>query len=385
MISSNESAKKSIELIRGAFREYYFKYGKIIEVPERMEEREFGYMQFGAGMIRHLAFRNIGELLATLIKQIPSDVYCSNAYYRFPTYKMQEKQWIGADLIFDIDVKDLHLPCELTHSYFICTNCGSVQENMSELCLSCKAGKISHTSLFCNKCNYALKKEVKHLIDLLTYDLGIKEKAIHIYFSGNNGYHIHITDNDFYHLSSQARSDIVGYLIGNDIMTESIGVRKTTQSDDGFLIKFPKTGMMYGWRRRIADKLGIDQSSILKLNNIVREKGGYSSFKTKLVKMTKDMGVRIDPQVTMDVHRVFRMAGTLNSKSGLVKMRCNEIESFDPLGDACLLTDKEVNVDIKTSIKLKLKGQSFNIKKQTARLPIYAAVYLICKGLARVN
>jgi DNA primase small subunit len=382
MISA-KSAEKSTALVKNSFREFYFKHSKIIEIPERIGEREFGYRQFGSeGMFRHLAFRNIGELLATLIKDVPSDVYCSNAYYRFPTYNMHEKQWTGADLIFDIDAKDLHLLCELTHSYFICANCGKVQKDRSEICPSCKTGKLNHISLICNKCNYALKKEVKHLIEMLMYDLGIMEKSIQVYFSGNNGYHIHISDNEFHSLDSQARSDIVGYLMGNDMMTESIGVRKAL---DGFLIKFPKSGMLYGWRKRIAEKLGIDQSSIVKLSNIVQQKGGYSGFKTELVKVTKGVGVRIDPQVTMDIHRVFRMAGSLNSKSGLTKMRCNDMESFDPLNDACFLADREVNVDIKAPVKLKLKGQSFNISKQTARLPVYAAVYLICKGLAEVN
>jgi DNA primase small subunit len=378
-----KSAEKSTALVKNSFREFYFKHSKIIEIPERIGEREFGYRQFGSeGMFRHLAFRNIGELLATLIKDVPSDVYCSNAYYRFPTYNMHEKQWTGADLIFDIDAKDLHLLCELTHSYFICANCGKVQKDRSEICPSCKTGKLNHISLICNKCNYALKKEVKHLIEMLMYDLGIMEKSIQVYFSGNNGYHIHISDNEFHSLDSQARSDIVGYLMGNDMMTESIGVRKAL---DGFLIKFPKSGMLYGWRKRIAEKLGIDQSSIVKSSNIVQQKGGYNGFKTELVKVTKDIGVRIDPQVTMDIHRVFRMAGSLNSKSGLPKMRCNDMESFDPLNDACFLADREVNVDIKAPVKLKLKGQSFNISKQTARLPVYAAVYLICKGLAEVN
>jgi DNA primase small subunit len=388
MNSNNDDQfkEKNIALLRNAFREYYFKHSKIIEVPERMEEHEFGYMQFGSGMIRHLAFRNIGELLARLIKDIPSDVYCSNAYYRFPTYDMQEKQWMGADLIFDIDAKDLHLPCELLHTYFICTNCREVQETKTEICMYCKTGKLNHVSILCNKCNHALKKEVRRLADLLIYDLGIKEKAIQIYFSGNNGYHIHISDNEFHRLNSQARSDIIGYLIGNDMTTESIGVRKAGVSSDGFLIKFPKGGMMYGWRNRIAQKLGVDRSSITKLHNIVQQKGGYSGFKAELLKMTKDMGVKIDPQVTMDVHRVFRMAGTINSKSGLTKMKChNEIESFDPLNDACLLSDKEVNVEMKVPIKVKLRGQSFNLGKETARLPVYAAAYLICKGLARVN
>jgi hypothetical protein len=46
--------------------------------------------------------------------------------------------------------------------------------------------------------------------------------------------------------------------------------------------------------------------------------------------------------------------------------------------------DKEVNVSVKSPIKLKLKGQSFSLKKQTTKLPAYAAIYLICKRLAQV-
>jgi hypothetical protein len=46
--------------------------------------------------------------------------------------------------------------------------------------------------------------------------------------------------------------------------------------------------------------------------------------------------------------------------------------------------DREVNVKVKAPVRLKLKGQSFNLKRQTTRLPTYAAVYLICKRLAKV-
>jgi DNA primase small subunit len=103
--------------------------------------------------------------------------------------------------------------------------------------------------------------------------------------------------------------------------------------------------------------------------------------------MAKTLGVRIDPQVTMDVHRVFRMPGTINSKSGLVKMRCDDLESFDPLDDACLLGSRNVEVKTKTSsqISLKLKGQSFKIKESILEVPLFVAVYLICKGLVEVT
>ena len=386
-MSRNKSNEKSAPLLKSAFREYYFKYSKLLEIPEHLEQREFGYMPFASGMIRHLSFRNRGDILATLIRDVPADVYCSNAYYRFPTYPMQEKHWLGADLIFDIDAKDLHLPCELGHSYFICARCSEVSSAKSEVCESCKSTTLNQTSIPCSKCISALKKEVRRLIAVLTTDFGIEEKSVSVYFSGNNGFHIVVSDISFNPLDSVARSDVVSYLAGTNLMTESIGVRKSRDHfGNDFLIKFPKSGLSYGWRNIIAHKLAIDQSSVVKLSNIVIRNGGYEGFKSELAKMAKTMGARIDPQVTMDVHRIFRMPGTINSKSGLVKMRCNDFESFDPLDDGCLLGSKDVEVKTKISsqINLKLRGQSFRIKESILEVPLFVAVYLICKGLAEL-
>lgn len=244
---------------------------------------------------------------------------------------------------------------------------------------------MNQTSIPCDKCIFALKKEVRRLIAVLTIDLGIEEKSVSVYFSGNNGFHIVVSDKSFNPLDSVARSDVVSYLAGTNIMTESIGVRKSRDhSGNDFLIKFPKSGLSYGWRKVIADKLAIDQSSVVKLSNIVIRNGGYEGFKSELARMAKTLGVRIDPQVTMDVHRIFRMPGTVNSKSGLVKMKCNDLESFDPMIDSCLLGEKEVKVKTKVSsqLNLKLNGQSFRIREENLVLPLFAAVYLICKGLA---
>jgi DNA primase small subunit len=170
-------------------------------------------------------------------------------------------------------------------------------------------------------------------------------------------------------------------------MAENIGIRKgkekPTASD--FMIKLPKSGLIYGWRRRVADKFGIDQTSSVRINHMVQRAGGYEAFKEELAKITKILGVKVDPQVTMDVHRVFRMPGSINSKSGLAKIRCNDLRLCDPLNDACLLASTEVSVVMKTlspRLDFKLKGKMFRIKDNTLKLPLFAAVYLICKGLA---
>ena len=392
----NLSADKTISAIRKAFREYYFNQSKAIEEPPRMEQREFGYMHFGqAGMLRHLSFKSMKELDAMLVKEVPSDVYCSNAYYRFPTQQpMQEKQWLGADLIFDIDGKDLSMPCVPSHSYLICIECGyassppprpeQYKERPSYSCPSCGCKKADDVSIPCSKCIDGSKKEARRLIDFLVADIGLEPSNIDIYFSGNNGFHVHINDDACIILDPQARSDLVGYLSGTGFMLESVGVRKT-KTEDLFFIKFPRSGLAYGWRRRIADKLKIDMTSAIKLKNIVNQKGGYEAFKVELDRLAKEMGVRIDPQVTTDIHRVFRMPGTLNSKSGLSKTKSGDLQSFDPFVDACLLGDGKVSVRVKTPVKLKLKKNSFNISKESVELPAYAAVYLMCKGLAEAN
>jgi DNA primase small subunit len=132
---------------------------------------------------------------------------------------------------------------------------------------------LNKTSIPCDKCIIALKREVRRLTTVLTNDLGIEEKFFTIHFSGNNGFHIVASDKSFHVLGPEARSDIVSYLIGTNMMTESIGVRKgRDRSGSDFLIKFPKSGLSYGWRKRIADRLGIEQASVLKLNNIVQRK-----------------------------------------------------------------------------------------------------------------
>jgi DNA primase catalytic subunit len=54
-----------------------------------IEKREFGYMSFDSIMVRHL-FRNKRELIARLVQESPSDVYCSNGYYK-PTQFSSEQ------------------------------------------------------------------------------------------------------------------------------------------------------------------------------------------------------------------------------------------------------------------------------------------------------
>jgi DNA primase small subunit len=166
-------------------------------------------------------------------------------------------------------------------------------------------------------------------------------------------------------------------------MPESFGIRKNLQSPKDVVPKFPNIDE-FGWRGRISHKLmKSDKAKPRVVQKIL--KNGYLQFKTELSSIAREMGAHIDPKVTMDIHRVFRLQGTLNSKSGLTKAPCNDIDNFDPFTDACVLADDEVNTHVRYSPKFRLKGNFFGpFKDQDVKLPVYAAVYLICKGLADV-
>ena len=169
--------------------------------------------------------------------------------------------------------------------------------------------------------------------------------------------------------------------MGVGILSDVIGAIKDTQS--GFRVRFPLGGLDYGWRKRISEKLGISIASQKRLTNLINELGGLEQFRIRIGEIAKEMGVRIDSQVTTDVHRVFRLPGTLNGKSGLTKILCADLNSFDPFDKSCQLSSREVTVKITVQkLKLRLKGEKFNLTDETVRVPIFLGVYLISKGLA---
>ena len=373
--------EQSLNLLKQAFKEFYFKNNSYIETPARIVEREFGYMQFNDGMVRHLTFKNKNELQALLLKEIPSDVYCSCAYYTSPTLPMQEKGFRGADLIFDIDTKELNLTCVKEHEVWLCNDCTNVMSEKQN-CSRCNSARVEQISLPCDNCIRAGKTEVKKLVKILKEDLGVAEQEIRIYFSGNNGFHLHVYSKELEPLDSPSRADIADYVMGNNLLPESFGVKKNSKgSFNDVLNKFPNPAD-FGWRGMISSRLIKDEKAKPRVVRAILN-NGYAQFKTELNIIAKEIGARIDPKVTMDVHRVFRLQGSLNSKSGLAKAPCNDIDNFDPFTSACLLGDEETNIHVMYSPKFTLKENSFGpFKDQGIKLPTYAAVYLICKGLA---
>ena len=111
------------------------------------------------------------------------------------------------------------------------------------------------------------------------------------------------------------------------------------------------------------------------------------SFQKTLDDASSSIGVKIDPSVTMDIHRIFRLPGSINSKSGLTKTRCDDdLKNFDPYTDASFLADDDnIQVFADCPIQFKLKDRTFGpYNSQITTVPTFAAAYMICKKLARI-
>ena len=368
--------EKDLKLLEEAFKKYYFDHFDLIHVPDRTSEREFGYQQFNSGMTRHLTVKNDNELRLVLMNNIPSDVYCSNAYYSFPNLPMAEKDWKEADLIFDIDSKDLNLGCRPEHTCTKCLSCNHVFQKQLQ-CPKCESKKLEHKSLTCKNCIQSAKKEVKKLSNILITDLGIAEKNIQVYFSGNEGFHVYAYDTQYQKLGSRERSELVDYLMFRGTIPETFGYKRF-KPEKSSLLDFNESG----WRGRLAKHLFVSKSKRSKIVTQILS-NGYSAFQNKLEDARNQIGVKIDPNVTMDIHRIFRLPGSLNSKSGLAKQICENLEKFNPYSDSCFIDDEPTEVLANLPSSFELKNKKYGpYQNDKVTVPKFAAIYMICKGLA---
>lgn len=350
--------EKIVTFLRRVYREYYFNHRDIIEIPPKMASREFGYIPFGGGMIRHLSFKSAGELTAELVRQAPSSVYCSNAIYEHPTLQMDEKGWLGAELIFDIDADAIPTSCKSTHNWWFCNECkkGGMGTKPAK-CPRCRAVAPEQVHWSCIECIAATKEHVRRLIDFLTDDFSISRQRIRVYFSGNRGYHASVQDERFDGADISMRSELANYIRGNGLSLKAV-----TQYSGSL-----------GWARRSNMFIATMNEPLLRRNQKLTDE------------VVAANAALIDESVTTDIHRVFRMPGTLHGNSGMLKMRVDSLDHFDPQRQAVVLPDEVVPVHIYYSPEFYLKGNRFGpYDSVDTRIPIYAAVFLLARGLGGV-
>jgi len=384
-----------------SFRKYYKENSPIM--PDRFTKREFGFMFFDRQMVqRHMGFPTPEELSRFMVAQVPSHSYYSTAYYRRPSAPtMEEKDWLGADLIFDLDADHLE---------------GAEKMSYAEMLLKIKEEMINLTDSF------------------LFSDLGFGDESVKITFSGGRGYHAHIPSQDVLALGTHERRELVDYITCSGLNIDwvfpfhkvvtsqvktSAGSRKNIARDR--LIPPQEAG---GWRRRmrsglmdlVNDVCDLDpkvlkreypslsasnvrtlakvQEDVRASRKVLFEKNTMAtldrSTQELLVKiMAEDvapsLSAEVDKPVTPDIKRIIRLPGSVHGKTGLrvTPLSRDGLTDFDPLRDAIpsSYSSEPVKITMKKDYKFDMKGEHFSLSGET-EVPEFAAVFLVGRRAA---
>jgi DNA primase small subunit len=337
---------------------------------------------------------------------------------------MVEKNWLGADLIFDLDADHIKGAEKMTY-----------EETLQKV-----------------------KEEFIRLIDdFLLSDFGFEEQQLMIVFSGGRGYHIHIRDPRVLQLTSHERREIVDYITGRDLDMDWIFPKKAYDSTSyGPHVSVKHKIMMPdknagGWKEKLREgiidltfqleefgedeskrrlsayegvgqktadgiyddlfvgeigKRGVDRMreeenlevfsadshlkaflSIVKGEVSIKMKGREEEMAdledVEMLMVKERLEGETDEPVTSDIKRLIRLPSSLHGKTGLTVMPLsrNELDEFEPLRDAVshVFTDEPIKIEVQNPVKVNIKGELFDLKKGEYKVPEYAAIFLLCR------
>ncbi len=385
------------------------KNSRNVEPPPSIDKREFGFILFKERiMVRHKSFRTSQELAQFLENTAPSDAYHSTAYYSRPEEAMENKGWLGADLCFDIDADHIPTACKAVHDRWTCKDCGATGVGSPpDVCPKCRKERIDEETWLCEVCLDKARTEAIKLVDMLERDFGLSKNDMSTFFSGHRGYHLHVKADEVKQLNDTERKEIVDYVLGLGLDPNLHRLRQGASNS----IKFQAGDISdLGWRsrltrglleimsnsneRELAD-LGLKRRTVREILEI-RERVSKEEFTTAMWKIFYRIGpktwqrivdersAKIDTVVTTDIHRLIRLAGTLNGKTGLkvVNAPMENLERFDPFKVAVAFTGEDT-VYIKEAPQFRLGEEVFGPYRSEKRtLPRAAAILLVCKGKA---
>ncbi|MFH1721897.1 MAG: DNA primase small subunit PriS [Candidatus Altiarchaeota archaeon] len=388
--------------IRKKFKEYYFRHR--VEPPDLIGSREFGVGTLEDKIkTRHKSFPSARDFHNYLRREAPSYISYSTAQYEFPANQpMEAKNWLGADLVFDLD-RDV----------------GFLDPKEFDI----------------------VREEAIRLIDVLESDFGFSGNEISINFSGSKGYHIHVKSSKTFELDSAARREIVDYVAG------SLDFTCFLREDDvgGYVKVFgPKEGDA-GWPARIYENLygflsNACEKELIEVEGIGKKKateilaakqriltslkkGEYDTIpeiitfergkvsakmggggdpnvslhyikktnSTLIDKIIKETGITIkdtDKMVTIDTARLIRVPDTIHAGVGLLAKKVRKIEDFDPLIDALAFGDEEIKVKLNEDIaEFSIGDQKIQAAKKGGdiKVPEHAAMFLMLKDKAEIE
>jgi len=336
-----------------------------------IENREFGIGNKKKIDARHLSFFNEDDFKRYLAQNTPLFVSHSIAYYEFPgATPIQKKQRTGADLVFDLDIH-----AEGKYGAY---------EKLDEV----KADTIR------------LAKE------FIIGDFAVKEEDVKIVFSGNRGYHIHVTDPRFRTLGGDERKEIVDYIKGNglDYMQffheEEIGPRLKRLTgpkpdEDGYRGRLARALVRTLEEKPslISRKFAKENERELFISGIKEGNWSKTTFRSsellkRLGKVAESLPVRAvdtDAAVTHDMSKLIRVPNSIHGDTGLIAKIVDDIEKFEPFRDAVIPSSNTMKVQFLEdvpSFKFMDSTTETHKKDEQKELPEPLAVLYTLKGSA---
>lgn len=369
--------------------------------PDRFARREFGYMGWPERpgpppFVRHIAFDAVDRFHEALARGGPHSVYYSTAYYRRPgEMKMADKQWLGAELIFDLDADHL-------------AEVEKAKAEGKEVPLAEQLRQV--------------KVQFKRLLDEFLFgDFGLSDKDVWITFSGGRGYHAHVTEARLMQMGARERREVVDYITGKApaekgtdkpdlsafIWEEPVGVKGSGDFAKAVTRERMAPASAPGWPGRITRTLTqtlranvleadpkVARKWLLSIEGIgeTRARSFVERFDARVLERIEqgfiDQGRVVrsicedllretsiplakgetDEPVTADTKRLIRLPGSLHGKSGLrvVTLRRDALDDFDPLREAVAFSKDPVRFVPRNDQEMTLGGERVAVRKGEA-------------------
>ncbi|HWG89592.1 MAG TPA: DNA primase catalytic subunit PriS [Candidatus Thermoplasmatota archaeon] len=395
---SPEEIERTLHWVGARFAEYY--RANPPPMPARYGRREFGFIPAPVPppgrtpFFRHMALRGREDLHRYLVQRAPWHAYYSVAYYKTPDAPtMKEKEWLGADLIFDLDADHLTEEAK-TWSY---------EKQLVEV-----------------------KKAAQHVLEeFVLKHFGFDPDHVHVVFSGGRGYHIHVTDPRVFELGSPERREIVDYVTGLGFkldlcFSEKSAAGKTrTGNDKTEYVKVLAPPDAPGWpglvSRRVhtffEEVIALPDGEALKRLRALPEVG-ETRAKRMLTRLRSNQVDAIgravaeapeealkaiadtakaavegeaDEPVTTDVRRLIRLPYSLHGKTGfrVTPIPIDRFRDFDPMQEAVAFDSRLVKVKVSKPEPIPF-ANDLEIKPGIQDLPLNAAMFLILRRRALV-
>ncbi len=286
-------------------REYYTREWNIKNLPsfigKYLPHLEFAFDNDGSGPNdRYNAFSTAEELSRKLRKQLPYAAYSSVSHYRVPS---RREEWLRAELVFDIDARDLPV-----------RSC------------ACQPGDV------CETCLEDAKDVALTLIETLKADFGMGH--LFLVYSGR-GYHVRCSDENA--MAIENRGNIFDYVTGSKVPQDLFMIK-------GYSAAFRRmTALTLSKVKEVAVRGG---SNILKnresivdalltrdrvrLDEIIKKK----ALENLLQEVSLLNAESVDGKCTIDIKRILRLPTSLHSKVSMICTVVENWEKFDPLRDA---------------------------------------------------